>query len=43
MDNNTQEVIRAGGEILKSVTAAIDKNDYSRLASDNKHDKVSQF
>ncbi|WP_022772312.1 5-bromo-4-chloroindolyl phosphate hydrolysis family protein [Butyrivibrio sp. AE2015] len=34
MDNNTQEVIRASGEILKSVTAAIDKNDYSRLASD---------
>ncbi len=34
VDNNTQEVIRASGEILKSVTAAIDKNDYSRLASD---------
>lgn len=34
MDNNTQEVIRASGEILKSVTAAIDKNDYSKLAND---------
>ena len=34
MDKNTQEVIRAGGEILKSVTAAIDTNDYSKLAGD---------
>ena len=34
MDKNTQEVIRASGEILKSVTAAIDKNDYSKLAGD---------
>ncbi len=34
MDKNTQEVIKASGEILKSVTAAIDKNDYSKLAND---------
>lgn len=32
LDKNTQEVIRAGGEILKSVTMAIDTNDYSKLA-----------
>ena len=34
MDNNTQELLNAGSDILKSVTKAIDTNDYSKLASE---------
>lgn len=34
MDKNTQELIDAGNDILKSVSKAIDTNDYSKLASD---------
>ncbi len=34
MDKNTQEILDAGSDILKSVTKAIDTNDYSKLASE---------
>ncbi len=34
MDKNTQELLNAGSDILKSVTKAIDTNDYSKLASE---------
>ncbi|MCR5556398.1 MAG: 5-bromo-4-chloroindolyl phosphate hydrolysis family protein [Butyrivibrio sp.] len=34
MDKNTQELIDAGNDILKSVSKAIDTNDYSKLASE---------
>lgn len=34
MDKGTQDIIDAGNDILKSVSKAIDTNDYSRLASD---------
>ncbi|WP_029231294.1 5-bromo-4-chloroindolyl phosphate hydrolysis family protein [Butyrivibrio sp. VCB2006] len=34
MDKNTQELLNAGNDILKSVTKAIDTNDYSKLASE---------
>ena len=34
MDKNTQELFDAGNDILKSVTKAIDTNDYSKLASE---------
>ena len=34
MDKGTQDIIDAGNNILKSVSKAIDTNDYSRLASD---------
>ena len=34
MDNNSQDWINAGSDILKSVTKAIDTNDYSKLASE---------
>ena len=34
MDKYTQDIIDAGNDILKSVSKAIDSNDYSKLASD---------
>ncbi len=34
MDNNTQDIMNIGNDILKSVSKAIDTNDYSRLASE---------
>lgn len=34
MDKQTQDLIDAGNDILRSVTSAIDRNDYSTLASD---------
>lgn len=34
MDKQTQDLIDAGNDILKSVTSAIDRNDYSTLAAD---------
>ncbi len=34
MDRDTQNLIDAGNDILKSVTKAIDTNDYSKLASE---------
>ncbi len=34
MDKTTQELIDAGNDILKSVSSAIDKNDYSHLADE---------
>ena len=34
MDKNTQELLNAGNDILKSVTKAIDTNDYSKLAGE---------
>ena len=34
MDKSTQDIIDAGNDILKSVSRAIDTNDYSKLASE---------
>ena len=34
MDKNTQDIANIGSDILKSVSKAIDTNDYSRLASE---------
>ena len=34
MDKNTQDLLDAGSDILKSVTKAIDTNDYSKLAAE---------
>lgn len=34
MEKNTQDLLDAGSDILKSVTKAIDTNDYSKLASE---------
>ncbi len=34
VDKQTQDLIDAGNDILKSVTSAIDRNDYSTLAAD---------
>ena len=34
MDKNTQDLLDAGNDILKSVSRAIDTNDYSKLASE---------
>ena len=34
MDKQTQDLIDAGNDILKSVSSAIDRNDYSTLAAD---------
>ncbi len=34
MDKNTQDFLNAGSDILKSVTKAIDTNDYSKLADE---------